>query len=60
MNLEAALSSIDLISNFHILKFNNTETQYRIIYNGSPKNFLNNMLNKNFDLIMENNVWKIK
>ena len=60
LNLEAALSSIDLISNFHILKFNNTETQYRIIYNGSPKNFLNNMLNKNFDLIMENNVWKIK
>jgi len=60
LNLEATLSSIDLISNFHILKFNNTETQYRIIYNGSPKNFLNNMLNKNFDLIMENNVWKIK
>ena len=60
LNLEEALSSIDLISNFHILKFNNTETQYRIIYNGSPKKFLNNMLNKNFDLIMENNVWKIK
>ena len=60
LNLEAALSSIDLISNFHILKFNNTETQYRIIYNGSPKKFLNNMLNKNFNLIMENNVWKIK
>ena len=60
LNLEAALSSIDLISNFHILKFNNTETQYRIIFNGSPKKFLNNMLNKNFDLIMENNVWKIK
>ena len=60
LNLEAALSSIDLISNFHILKFDNTETQYRIIYNGSPKKFLNNMLNKDFDLIMENNVWKIK
>jgi len=60
LNLEAAFSSIDLISNFYILKFNNTETQYRIIYNGSPKKFLNNMLNKDFDLIMENNVWKIK
>ena len=60
LRLEAALNSIDLISNFHILKFNNTETYYRIIYNGSPKTFLNNMRNKNFELIMENNVWTIK
>ena len=60
LRLETALNSIDLISNFHILKFNNTETYYRIIYNGSPKTFLNNMRNKNFELIMENNVWTIK
>ena len=60
LSLEMAFSSIDLISNFHILKFNNTETHYRIIYNGSPKTFLNSMRNKNFELIMENNVWIIK
>ena len=39
MNLEEVLN-IDLISNFYILNFNNKFTQYRIIYNGSPKTFL--------------------
>ena len=58
--LEEALTSIDLISSFYILKFNNKFTQYRIIYNGSPKNFFNDMNNKYFDLIMENNIWTVK
>ena len=60
INLEDALSNIDLISKFYIINFNNKHTQYRIIYNGSPKNFLNDMSNKNFDLIMENSVWTVK
>ena len=58
--LEEMLASIDLISNFYILKFNNKFTQYKIIYNGSPKNFFNDMNNKNFELLMENNVWTVK
>ena len=60
LNLEKAFASIDLISNFYILKFNNKFTQYRIIYNGSPKTFLNDMVNRNFDLTMEKNVWTVK
>ena len=55
--LEEAFKSIDLISDFYILKFNNENIQYKIIYNGSPKTFLNNMSKKNFDLIMKNDVW---
>ena len=58
--LEEALANIDLISNFFILKFNNKFIQYRIIYNGSPKTFLNDMNNKYFDLMMENNIWMVK
>ena len=60
INLEEVLSNIDLISNFYILNFNNKYIQYRIIYNGSPKTFFENMSNRNFDFIMENNVWTIK
>ena len=60
MYLEEVLASIDLISNFYILKFNNQFTQYRIIYNGSPKTFLNDMVNRNFNLALENNVWTVK
>ncbi|MDB9812657.1 hypothetical protein OAB74_02785, partial [Candidatus Pelagibacter sp.] len=58
--LEEVLASIDLISNFYILKFNNKFTHYKIIYNGSPKTFFNDMNNKYFNIIMENNIWTVK
>ena len=58
--LEKAFGNIDLISDFYVLKFDNQDTQYKIIYNGSPKTFLNDMRKKNFDLIVKDNVWKIK
>jgi len=60
LKLEEVLTNIDLISNFYILRFNNEHTLYKIIYNGSPKTFLKDMSNKNFDLIMENNAWTVK
>ena len=58
--LEEVLSSFDLISNYYILNFNNKYTQYRIIYNGSPKTFLNDMTTRNLDLMIKNNIWTIK
>ena len=60
IELENALNNIDLISDFYTLKFDNRYTQYKIIYNGSPKTLFNDMKNRNFHFIMENNVWKIK
>tara|TARA_B100000780_G_C21083335_1_gene436357 strand:+ start:161 stop:1027 length:867 start_codon:yes stop_codon:yes gene_type:complete len=60
IELEEVFSNIDLISNFYILKFDSNNTQYKIIYNGSPKTFFNVMSKNNFDLIMENSVWTIK
>ena len=60
IKLEDSLANINLVSNFYILNFNNKLIQYRIIYNGSPKNFLNDMTNRNFNLMMQNSVWVIK
>ncbi|MDA9616150.1 hypothetical protein N9S20_02135 [Candidatus Pelagibacter sp.] len=60
INLEKAFTNIDLISNFYIVKFNSQNTLYKIIYNGSPKIFFNEMGNRNFNLIMENNVWTVQ
>ena len=60
LNLENVLRSIDLISDFYILKFDNNDTFYRIIYNGSPKFFFNDMSNKNINFKIENNIWAIK
>ena len=58
--LEKLFNNIDLISDFYILKFDSEHTQYRIIYNGSPKTFFNQMSKNNFNLLMKNNVWTIK
>ena len=58
--LEKILDQNDLVSNFYILKFNNENIFYRIIYNGSPKTFLKDFSNKNFNIFTENNVWTIK
>ena len=60
MQLEDTLASIDSISNFYILNFNNKHTQFKVIYNDSPINFFDDMNKKNFELIIENNVWTIK
>ena len=59
-SLEKTLNSLDLISNFYILKFNNKNIYFRIIYNGSPKTFLSDMKKNNFKLFMEDNIWTIK
>ena len=60
MKLEEAFDEIDRISNFYILRFNSQNIYYKIIYNGSPKTFFNDMNYKNFDLRMENNVWSVR
>ena len=60
MRLERAFTSIDLISDFYILKFNSQKTYYKIIYNGTPNIFLNDMKKKNLELEMKNNMWTVK
>ena len=58
--LEEELDSIDLVSDFYILRFDNEQIRYRIIYNGSPKTFFNDINNRNFDLTLKSDVWTIK
>ena len=59
-NLEKILNSLDLISDFYILKFDNENIFFRIIYNGSPKTFLSDMKKNNFNLVMKNNAWTVE
>ena len=60
IKLEDAIDDIDLISHSYILKFNSNKTQYKIIYNGSPKTFLNDMSKRNFNLEIKDDVWTVK
>ena len=54
------LKELDLISNFYILKFDNKNIFFRIIYNGSPKTFIKDMSKVNLNLVMKNNLWSIE
>jgi len=60
IELEQALDSIDLVSDFNILNFNSEIIQYKITYNGTPNIFLNDMKKKNLELEMKNNMWIVK
>ena len=58
--LEETFNASDLISNFYVLKFNSGTIQYKVVYNGSHKNFFNMMNKNNFDLNIKNKIWIIK
>jgi len=60
IELEQALDSLDLVSDFNILSFNSESIQYKITYNGTPNIFLNDMIKKNLELEMKNNIWILK
>ncbi|MDB4141690.1 hypothetical protein N9590_06355 [Candidatus Pelagibacter sp.] len=60
IELERVLGSIDLVSDFNILNFNSKSIQYKIIYNGTPNIFLNDMRKNNLELEMKNNMWTLK
>jgi hypothetical protein len=58
--LESSLNKLDLVSSFEILKLNNNNIYFKIIYNGSPKKFINEMKNSNIEIETQNQIWKIK
>ena len=57
---EETLDNIDLVYNYDILKFNNKDNFYKIIFNGSPDNFLKIMKNKNYEFDIQNKIWSVK
>ncbi len=59
-NFEGTLSNINLIYDYNILKFDKDYIYYKIIFNGTPNNFLKFMKNKNFDLNTQNKTWVLK
>ena len=58
--LENNLSKLDLVSSFEILKFNNENIYFKIIYNGSPNKFIDHMKEKNIEITTQNSIWEIK
>ena len=59
-NFEKVLHETDLIYDFFITKFNNNFIFYKVIFNGTPKNFLKTMEKKNFTFNTQNKLWILK
>lgn len=59
-NFEKILKEIDLIYNFFIVKFDKDFTYYQITFNGTPKNFLKFMSDKNYNFNTQNKIWELK
>ena len=54
---EKILSTMDLIYNFSIYKFNNQNNFYKVIFNGTPDKFLEVMSDQNYDFEIKNKIW---
>ena len=58
--LENSLNELDLVSSFEISKINSQNIYFKIIYNGSPNKFLNDMKNKNIIIMNQNQIWEVQ
>ena len=57
---EKTLESLDLISEYMVFSFNSEEIVFKIIYNGSPDKFFDEIKNKGLDIEKYNQNWKIQ
>ena len=60
VNLEREMDKIDLIYDYYITSISNKNLNFKIIFNGSPKQFLNIMSERNIKIDIENEIWKVK
>ena len=58
--LEDTLSEIDQVFSFKITKINSENIFYKIIYNGTPNKFIEDMKERNIDILTQNENWTIK
>ena len=57
---EKILEDLDLVSNFIILSINNKNIFYKVIYNGSPDKFFNEIEASGLNLEKNDQTWQIK
>ena len=57
---EQELISSDLVYNYYVESITNNETIYKIIYNSTPKKFIRNFEDRNFQIDYTNEIWLIK
>ena len=59
IEFENFLNSNELIAEFYIKDFDNEKVNYKVIFNGSPKQFLKIIKNNNIDINTSKQIWEI-
>ena len=59
MEFESFLRSNELIAEFFIKDFDNKKVNYKIIFNGSPKQFLKIISEKGININTSKQIWEI-
>ena len=57
IEFESSLDEIDLVNYYSVQKFNRDHIFYEVIFNGTTKNFINIMKDKNYKLNTQKKVW---
>ena len=57
---ENIIENLDLVSNFYISKIDNKKIYYTLVYNGTPKSFINNIENTGYQLDFSKKIWDFK
>ena len=60
LHFEKVLDELDLLFSYEISKFNNETIYYKLIYNGSPNRFINDLETIEIYVDIQNQEWKIK
>ena len=60
IKFESFLKSNELIAEFFIKDFDNQKVNYKVIFNGSPKQFLKIIKNNGIDINTSKQIWEIK
>lgn len=59
-NFESAMEKVDLINSYKINRFDKDHIYYEVIFNGTPKNFINIMKEKNYTFDTQKKIWILK
>jgi hypothetical protein len=57
---EKTLSELDLVSNFSVISFDSKNTYYKIIYNGPPNKFLQEIREREFKINNKDLNWRVE
>ena len=59
-DFEKIVDGLDLVSNFFISKIDNKKVYYTLIYNGTPKAFINSIENFGHKIDFKNKIWNLQ